>query len=314
MTTDAKHIKNPRSWLAAIGLIAAIVIIVIIVNSQTGSSDPNDLLRNTIARAVQGNIDKLSSAVIVWNSERKFFGPWSDKPQRAGSHQLWWDGKRTAISYEMSTTVTDPNGQASSTTETKFMTYDGRKFRVAEIPATPAGKVEVVILKKPEYSPDENYLQDIGWFGYGLLGRGLTKPTEPGTQSHSTEGNLITVTFHNSRTGQIGVRTYDTEKAHAPVTRESYAKEDTLQSRTTIQYKQVSGGAWFPISIITEGYNIQNGELISRSKMEVDVNKSIFNNPSAIPTDVFNLKIGPNAEIKDMTSLKTKLKMRLNDL
>jgi len=314
MTSRAKHIRNSQWWLVGLVLVAMCIIIGIFSSSQTCSSDPNDILRDNIAREIKGNTSKLSSAVLVWHLERKYFGPWSSKPQSIGDHQLWWDGKRTAIFYKMNTTVNDPNGQSSTSTKTKFMAYNGKDFRVAEFPTTPTGTVEVAILKKPGYRMDENYLQDVGWLGHGLLGCALTKPTASGTQSHSTEENLIKLTFHNSKTGQIGLWVYDTEKSCVLVTYENYAKKDMLQSRTTIQYKHISGGVWFPISVVADSFNIQNGELIGRSKMQVDVDKSSFNNPSAIPKDAFELKTGPNAQVEDMTSLKTRLKLWLNNL
>ena len=142
----------------------------------------------------------------------------------------------------------------------------------------------------------------------------MSKATEPGVEYWLTEDNeTIKRTFHNTRTGQVGVQFFDVEKAYGLTIYENYAKENALQLRRTIQYKLVSGGAWFPISVITEGHNIQNGELIYRYKMELDSTKSTFNDPSTIPEDVFELKIGPNTEVTDLTSLKTRLKMRLND-
>jgi hypothetical protein len=193
------------------------------------------------------------------------------------------------------------------------MTYGGKKFRVAEIPSTPGGTMRVAILKRPDYRMDENYLEDVGWHRPGPMTWVSIRPDEPGTEHYSIEGNLVKVTFRNSRTGQVGVRTYDVEKAHGLVRYENYAEEGKLSVLMTIEYRQVSGGVWFPVSVITEGYNIQNGELVNRTKLEIDVDKSAFNDPAAIPKDVFELKISPNAEVKDLTSFKTRLKMWLND-
>jgi len=315
MATSVRYNKNIQCWLVVIGLAVVLVITGICCNSKQGSSDPNDILRDAIVQGIQSNIAKLYSVALEWRSERKGFGPWSSKPEHTGKHQLWWNINRIAISCKRTSIVRDPNGQVSSNIETQFMTYNGKDFRIADIPTTTGGKVEVVILKKPKYRGGENYLNDVGWQGRGLITNICSKPlvTEPGTHHWSTEGKLIKWTFRNSRTGQVGVQTYDIEKAYGLVTRENYFKENVLQSRTTIQYKQVSGGAWFPVSVITEGHNIQNGELIYRNKMEIDRNKSVFNDPSAIPEDVFELKIGPNTEVTDLTSLKMKLKRFLNN-
>ncbi|MCP4256945.1 MAG: hypothetical protein GY774_05370 [Planctomycetes bacterium] len=314
MTSDIRSTNKTRWWLFILGIATVIVIISLIRSSHLATPDPNDILRDTVAQVIQNNISKLSCAVLVWSSERKHFGPWSSKPQTAGNHKLWWNNNKIAISCKTNTAIQDPNGQATSKQETILMTYDGKKFWVAEIPTGSTGKVEMVISKKPPHSFNiNNYLQGVGWQGSGVLNH-VSKATEPGVEHWLTEDNkTIKRTFHNTRTGQVGVWIFDVEKAYGLTIYENYAKENTLQSRRTIQYKQVSRGAWFPISVNTEGHNIQNGELIYRYKMELDSTKSTFNDPSAIPEDVFELKIGPNTEETDLTSLKTRLKMRLND-
>ena len=314
MTTNIRFPKNTGWWLLIIALATVLIIIGFSLSTRRAIRDPNDIMRDTIDQGIQDNVSKLSCAILVWSSESKGFGPWSNKPETKKTHQLWWNNNKTAISSDIKTTITDPNGQVSSNQETTFMAYDGKKFRVAEMPTVPTGKVEIGISKKP--TPRfrrNNYLHTVGFQGRGGFNQ-ISKPTEPGVEHWLTEeGKVIKRTFHNTRTGQVGVRVYDIEKNHMLVTRESYVKEDVFQSRTTIQYKQVSGGAWFPVSVVSEHYNIQNGELISRSKMEVDINKSVFNDPSAIPDEVFELEIGPNAEVTDLTSWKTRLKRFLND-
>lgn len=314
MTTNIRFYKNTGWWLLIIGLATVLIIIGYSLSVHRANPDPNDIMRDAIAQGIQNNVSKLSCAILVWSSERKGFGPWSNKPEIKGTHQLWWNNKKIALSCETNTTIHDPNGQVSSNQEITFMTYDGKKFRVAEMPTGLTGKVEIGILKKPtERFHHNNYLQTVGWQGRGGLNH-ISKPTEPGIERWlAEEDKVIKQTFHNTRTGQVGVRIFDVEKAYGLVTRESYVKEDVLQLRRTIQYKQVSGGVWFPISVVTENYNIQNGELIYRSKMEVDIQKSVFNDPSIIPDEAFELEIGPNAEVKDLTSLKTRLKRFLND-
>jgi hypothetical protein len=306
--------KKTVLWFLIIGLATVLIIIGFGLTSRWAIHDPNDIMRDTIAQGIQDNVSKLSCVVLVWNSERKGFGPWANKPEIKGTHQLWWIKNKTAISSDIITTVTDPNGQVSTNQKITFMTYDGKKFREAEMPTGPKGKVEIGISRKPAGRfRQNNYLQSIGWQGRGGLNR-ISKPTEPGVEHWLTEENkTIEQTFHNTRTGQVGVWTYDVEKGYGLVSKEYYFKEDILQLRTIIQYKQVSGGAWFPVSVVNKNFNIQNGELIYCSKMDVDINKSVFNDPSAIPDDVFELEIGPNDEVTDLTSLKTRLKRFLND-
>jgi len=317
MTTNIRFPKNTGWWLLIIALATVLIIISLTRSSLRATHDPNDILRDTVAQGIQGNASKLSCAVLVWSTERKYFGPWSNKPDRpetAGNHQLWWNNNKIAISCKENTTIYDPNGQVLSNQITTFVTYDGKTFRAAEMPTGSTGKVEMVISKKPPHGYyDNNYLQSVGWQGRGGL-NDVSKATEPGVDRWLTEDNkTIKRTFHNTRTGQVGVWIYDIEKAYGLVSMEYYCKENILQLRTTIQYKQVSGGVWFPVSVITDGHNIQNGELIYRNKMELDSTKSVFNNPSATPEEVFDLKIGPNTEVTDLTSLKTKLKMFMND-
>jgi hypothetical protein len=284
--------------------------------SQHAGSDPNDILRDTIVEGIQSNIARLSSAVLVWRSENRGFGPWSNKPERAGEHQLWWDGRRTAISYTMRSSTGDPNGQVSSDLRVRFRTYDGKEFRWAELPATAGSKAEMTIQSKPRYRPGENYLTDVGWLGRGLISIVWDKSqfTEPGTLQYSQQDKLIKIEFRNSKTGGGGIDTYDSEKVYGLVTRESFFQRGKIQSRTTIEYAQVPGGAWFPVRVITDAFSVQTGELIHRSKMEVDIGKSAFNDPAALPEGIFELKAGPNTEIRDLTSLTTRVKLLIDGI
>jgi len=314
-TSQDRRQRSWRWWFGLAGMLVVPVVVGILSRADHDGADPNNVLRDAIARGIQDNTTKLSCIVLLWKSQAIYFGPWSDKPERVGEHQLWWDGRRTAISCVMRSTTSDPNGSVSSDLRTHFMTYDGREFRRAELPATAGGKAEMIIESKPRYHAGENYLTEIGWLGRGLISHICVKspPAEPGTLRYSQQGRLIRIEFHNSRTGQIGIDTYDSEKAYGLVTKENYAQAGKMQARTTIEYAQVPGGAWFPICVVTEGFSIQTGELIHRSKLEVDVGKSIFNDPAALPEGIFELKAGPNTEIKDLMSLRTRIKMRLND-
>ena len=300
--------------LIVVGAVALFVMIGFGYRSWCAATDPNEVHRNTVSQAIQANIVKLSCAHLEWTSEHKSFGQLSNEPQTTGQYQLWWSGNKTAISYTTYTESRDPNGQVLSKNESALTTYDGKVFRVAEMPAGSTGKVEMVISKKPPYQfRDHNYLQVVGWQGRSRLNN-VSKATEPGVERWLTENQKrIKRTFHNTRTGRVGIQIYDIEKAYGPITLEHYGKDNTLQLRTTIQHIQISGGAWFPVSVVTDGYNAQNGEVLYRHRMELDVNKSVFNDPSAIPEDVFEIEIGPNTEVIDLTSLKTRLKMRLND-
>lgn len=290
------------------------VIISFNYRSWCAATDPNEVLRNTIAQATEENISKLSCAHLIWTSEHMRFGQLSNEPQTTGQYQLWWNSNKTAISYTTYTESQDPNGQVSSKEESALTTYDGKVYRVAEMPTGSTGKVEMVISKKSPYQfRGNNYLQLVGWQGRSRLNN-VSKATEPGIERWLTENQKrIKCTFHNTRTGRVGIKIYDIEKAYGPIALEHYGKDNTLQLRTTIQHVQISGGAWFPVSVVTDGYNAQNGEVLYRHKMELDVNKSVFNDPSAIPEDVFEIEIGPNTEVIDLTSLKTRLKMRLID-
>ncbi|MCP4258913.1 MAG: hypothetical protein GY774_15630, partial [Planctomycetes bacterium] len=101
MTTDSRFPNKTRWWLLIMSLATVIVIISLIRSLHLATSDPNDILRDTMTQGIQNNISKLSCAVLVWNSERKYFGPWSnkpDKPETAGNHQLWWNNNKIAIS------------------------------------------------------------------------------------------------------------------------------------------------------------------------------------------------------------------------
>jgi len=320
MTRNIGSPKNSGWWLLIIGPATVFIIISLTRSSRRATPDPNDILRDTVAQGIQDNVSKLSCAVLVWSSERKFFGPWSNKPERpetAGNHQLWWSNNKIAISCKANTTIHDPNGQVSSNQMTTFVTYDGKTFQTAEIPAGSTGQMELVISKKPPSDwYENNYLQNVGWQGAGGF-NDVSEATAAGVELWSTEATkdgsrLIKREFRNEM-DQTGVWYYDVVQGGMLVSSKQYYKKQ-IQVQQSVRYVKVSGGAWFPVSVITERYNIQNGELVLQSKMEVDVNKSVFNNPSAISEDVFEIEIGPNTKVTDLTSWRTKLKMRMNDI
>ena len=195
---------------------------------------------------------------------------------------------------------------------------------MVDIPTAPAQKAKMVITRKPRYEPEENYLQDVGWQGLGPISHVLQmkkgmRGREPGTDHWSIEvgkdgTKLIKWEFRNSRTGGIAKRYYDVEKSYGLVCDESYDSPTQLKARTTIKYEQVSGGAWFPVDFNDEHFNIQNGELIHRRRMEIDLDKSVFNDPSAIPEDIFDLEISPNTEVTDYTNVLTRFREKFNDI
>jgi len=319
MMTNIRLTKKTGRWFAVLAVAVVTVIIGLTRSPHFGASDPNDIIRNTVAQGIQENISKLSCAMLVWNSEQKCFGLWSGKPDSTGNHQLWWNNNKIAISSKTTTTISDPNGQVSTSQEMACLTYDGKTYRVVEMPTGLVGKAELLISKKPKYHYYTfNYLAAVGWQGDGgfnHVSKGGEPGLEPGIEHWSTEnGQLIKWTFHNTRTGQEGVRIYDAEKAYGLVTDLNYCKEDVLQAKTTLQYMQLSDGSWFPFSVITEKYNIQTGEVIARHKSELDIDKSVFNDPSATPEDAFELKLGSNTNVTDLTSLTTRFKRFMKSL
>ena len=185
-----KNIKNICLCLSGICLVIVLAYLVLISSKDQDTSDPNDVLRDTVVQGIQDNIAKLSSAVLVWHSERKGFGPWSSKPEHKGKHQLWWSNKKIGISYKSDSISHDKNGQAVSKQNARIIAYNGKDFRMVDIPTVPSQKAEMVILRKPRYQPEENYLQDVGWQDPGLISHVLQMKEgmpgrEPGTDHRS---------------------------------------------------------------------------------------------------------------------------------
>jgi len=205
MTTNIRFYKNTGWWLLIIGLATVLIIIGYSLSVHRANPDPNDIMRDAIAQGIQNNVSKLSCVILVWSSERKGFGPWSNKPEIKGTHQLWWNNKKIALSCETNTTIQDPNGQVSSNQEITFMTYNGKKFRVAEMPTGLTGKVEIGILKKPtERFHHNNYLQTVGFQGRSAF-NDVSKGNEPGIERWLTEERRC-ITVAKNYSIQAGIR------------------------------------------------------------------------------------------------------------
>jgi len=275
------------------------------LNGSKASADPNEVLYNTVVEGLRENIAKLTSATLVSHEESMGYGPWKGRTEKR-EQQLWWKEGKLAATNKWESITTDENGQIKKNSDARIMTWNGKDFRIKDIKKNISEKVDMALLNKPRYHWGDNYLNDIGWQGPGLISGVLSKPlaTEPGKHYWSTEdgkdgSRLIKHEFRNSRTGQVGRRYYDVTKGCGLVRDENYASPTQLQARTTIQYTQVSGGSWFPVDVNVVSFNIQNGEIIHKRKIEIDLAKSAFNNPKAIPEDIFELQIGPNTEVSD---------------
>jgi hypothetical protein len=269
------------------------------------AADSNDLLYHGVVEALRENITKVTSAILVSRTESIGYGPWSGRSYK-GQQQLWWSGEKLAVSNTWESIRLDENGELVKATDATVMAWNGKDFRVKDAKKDESGKVDIALLRQPSYSAGQNYLQDVGWQGGGLLGQVFAEPlaTEPGTHHWSTEdagdaGKLIKWEFRNSRTGQVGKWYYDIGKGCGLVCYENYASPTQLAQRTTIRYEQVSKGAWFPVDVNTLDFNIQTGQVLLGSRTQIDLAKSVFDEPSAIPEGVFELEIGPNMEVSD---------------
>ncbi len=267
--------RNVRWWLLATTVATALVLVGLSCSKRRTTSDPNDVLSDTVTQAIQGNLSKLSCVNLAWRSESKGFGIFSDQPQTSGIHQLWWNKNRTAILCKTNSVASDPNGQIASSVEQRFMTYDGRTFRIAEMsPPNSIGNMEVGIFKRPTSAwYGSNYLQHVGWEGTGGL-NDVSKPTEEGVELWSSEighdsSQIIKREFRN-KMDQVGIRFYDVSKGCMLVSRRQYYKNQ-LNLQVDVSYKRVSGGAWFPVRVMTQIFNINTGEIIRQSNVNVDI-------------------------------------------
>jgi hypothetical protein len=278
-----------------------------------GLDKDDKVLSYAVKEGIQANVAKLDSAVITWRSELIHYGALADRigPEESyqlekGTHQLWWNGEKIAANKRSDYLRYGENIQPSVFTHQVRMAYDGKIFRTKSPRPKEPEKSDVALYNKPQFKHGDNYLRDIGWQNFdGPLMAALKEPTEPGTRNFSTEvgedgSKLIKQEFYNSRTAQVGFWYYDVDKSCVLIRSEYYCGETPqLQQRTNIRYEQIQGGAWFPVEVMSTGFNITNGEKISCNKTVVDISKSVFNDLSAVPDEVFELEIGKNAEVSD---------------
>ena len=280
-----------------------------------GLDDAEKTLRDAVVEGIKTNTSKLDCAVITWRSELSSFGALADRigPEESyqlqkGTHQLWWKGKKTAANSRTDSLIYGENVKPSVSTNKVRMVYDGKVFRAKSPRPKQPEMSDVLLHKDPRFKQGDNYLREIGWENRAeILINGVTLKgpgREPGTQHLSIEAGddgskLVKHAFYNSRTGQVGFWYYDIDKDYALVRFDNYASETQLAMRKDYRYEQMQGGVWFPVEMTVTGFNVTNGEKVSCNKMVVDVSKSVFNDPSAVPNEVFELEIGRNAEISD---------------
>ena len=298
--------KNQLIFNCPISFIGVMVVLFLVgANVSNIAAKSTDVLRNAVVEGIEGNLTMLNTAHLVWQTEFGAYNPYTREKldDLKGEHELWWDGDKIATSYTEEQWVQNGNDELVKKVYGRETVYNANQFRVRT--EKNDGSYSMALAKEPRFLPEEDYLKISGWRISGML-KPLYDETKPDhikdnwlIENGDDGSKLIKWEIHNNKTGQIGIRWFDPEKGFVLVSYENYASLDHLQSRTTFQYQQVSGGAWFPIEVNRESFNIQTGEILQYNNAKVDVNKSFFNDASRIPADTFEMKIGPDTEVSD---------------
>ncbi len=311
----AEKKMNRKSGLISFIMVTVLIYLAVNLLMAKELDGSSEILRDAVVEGIKANTAKLNCAVITWRSELSHFealadriGPKESYQLEKGTHQLWWKGEKIAANKRKDYLRYGENAKPSVVTDKVSMVYDGKVFHAKSPRPNDPKMSDVLLHKELRFKQGDNYLREIGWdnrAGSLIANVTLEGPAvEPGTQKFSIEegvdgSKLVKHAFYNSRTGQVGFGYYDIDKNYSLVRYENYASETQLVGRKDYRYEQIAGGAWFPVEVTTTGFNMTTGEKVSCGKMVVDVNKSVFNDPTAIPEKVFEFKAGKYAEVSD---------------
>ncbi len=286
--------------------LALTIILGISSEAPASNSDPNDLY-DIVVKGILENSRKLTSASLVWHKTEKINEPNSTHPEMKGTYQLWWDGQKLATKSDYDVIFTNPEGIQQIRRSGRHKVYDGKEFRTVKNVTEPRS---IGISNNPNFDQEDNWFVNIRWPGnrrsiIEMLNHArANKELQQDWSFVEKDGLKLIKHFMwniNKNIDTYEVEYYDPSKGFNLVCYEAYY-EGKMRLKKTIGLNQVKGGAWFPVETdLTSSLPDSDTAIIYRT-MKIDLEKSAFNNISAIPPEVFEIEITDNMKIHDHRS------------
>jgi hypothetical protein len=90
---------------------------------------------------------------------------------------------------------------------------------------------------------------------------------------------------------------FDPAKRYSLVSEEHYDGDDRMYIQATWAHERIAEDVWFPTRMIQEFRDVETNKVTLRHEFDVDMKRSKFNQPSAMPDEVFVIKTEAGMEI-----------------
>jgi hypothetical protein len=301
--------KSPKCFISKLTFLGFIFINGISV-IHAAINDPNAMY-DVLIEGIRENSQKLKCTSLIWNLSEKREEPNSDYPASEGIYRLWWDGERIATKSDYDIIVgSEETGWHKVGNEKSYKVYDGEEFRVVDDVNEP---LSIGLDNKPTFSELENWFEHIRWPGHNrsiIYTMNLSKNKKEIQYNWSIvkkDGSeLAKRVFRNinSKEDIYEVEYYDLLKGCNLVCYEKYYNGKMYLKETTTLHL-VSGGCWFPVETNFNYVYPHDSSTTIHRILKIDLEKSSFNDISAIPDDIFEIEITNNMRIIDQRSGET---------
>lgn len=229
---------------------------------------------------------------IAWTlttDDRGFSSPEAHHSTK-GIYEQWLDGTRIATRYETERVNRGPGGPDGAQGEKWWIgTVTGRSVSLdgKVVSTDSSGR-----LPKGRFALYENWFDVLQWSDPALemMTRDIPRVTWSAQSGRSPTGRQIRV-LAKSKDGSTDER-YEADKGFNLVAREWYDAAGKRYLRETRTLKEVADGLWMPVEIDSQSLDPATGEIRLRNHFVVDLEKSRFNDPTAIPGDAFERRPG----------------------
>jgi len=293
-----------RAQNTAIVFILALISLCIVApavgDDKVPATEVKNPLYDVVVRGILENCRKFDCGALAWQAEQKQRVGTSESSPATGQRyvsRMWWDGEKVAIngtSWKITAQRQKDEGEKGST---YIKVFDGSEYRGLSV-----GTRTISLEKKPRFGQFENYLNDYGWPGYAqsiverLAGNINTKRANLEWSVAEADGDQkikAKLTYEGSA-NYYELYYFDGSKSCMWYQQEIYANNE-LTYACTWTLKEVSKGMWFPAEGNQHGkVRTPNGEITYTTSLAVDLQKSSFNDHSAIPEGTFRLEITPD--------------------
>lgn len=266
--------------------------------SQEGVSLP-DRVRAGLA----DSLARLENGYIVWGSQQ-YVTEYGLPPERAlvRFHEQWWDGEKVATRWFGDSIYSVPTQSGGKNHLVKpggaKTAFDGTRFyRESHNP----GDRSIAISSVPSYLRENWFLDVIPNLDF-IYANVLRMSEEPGVElnwsivGEGDESRIILELLDSHNDSKLTYQ-FDPNRGFF-MDKSNHGSGNKIVTEIGIELSEVAPDVWFPIS--SESVWYEDEQLIQRTVLTLDLERSKFNDPSGLPDEGFTLSVQPGARISGL--------------